>query len=184
MTHTWWYVARSGGIVAWTMLAFATFWGIALAGRLLGPKPRPNWMQDLHRFAAGLAVVFTGVHVLGLVADSYVHFGPTQVLVPFTGDYHPTAVGLGIIGMYLLLAVELSSLARKHLSKRVWKGIHMLSFPLFAFSTAHLLMVGTDRTNLLVRMTVVALTLVVAVLGAARFLQPVEPAPQRVPVRR
>jgi len=83
-----------------------------------------------------------------------VSFGVSDVLVPFSGSYHPEAVGWGIVAMYLLLAVEATSLARKHLPKRVWRGIHMLSFPIFAFSTIHLLMVGTDRATPLMRYTV------------------------------
>jgi len=26
----WWYVARAGGLVAWTLLATSTLWGLAL----------------------------------------------------------------------------------------------------------------------------------------------------------
>ena len=40
------------------------------------------------------------------------HFSLVNVLVPLTGDWHPLAVAWGIAGMYLLLAVELTSLAR------------------------------------------------------------------------
>jgi hypothetical protein len=47
-----------------------------------------------------------------VLADSYVHFSLVNVLVPLTGDWHPLAVAWGIAGMYLLLAVELTSLAR------------------------------------------------------------------------
>jgi predicted ferric reductase len=159
----WWYVARSGGIVAWALLGLSVLWGLALSTRALGPKPRPNWLLDMHRYLGGLAVIFTGVHVAGLVADSYTHFGPTEILVPFTGTWHPVAVAWGVIGMYLLTAVELTSLARKRLSKRTWRMTHMLSFPLFVFSTAHGLSAGTDRNTALLKGSMIAVSVAVAI---------------------
>ena len=163
-SHTWWYLARAGGIVAYSLLAISMFWGVALSSRFLGPRPKPNWMLDLHRFAGGLGVVFTAIHVLALVADSYVSFGPVEILVPFTGSYHPVAVAWGVIGMYLLLAVEITSLLRQKLRKRTWRMIHFASFPLFALTTIHLLWSGTDRTA--PPMRVFTLLLVIVVCGA------------------
>jgi hypothetical protein len=119
----WWYVARSGGIVAWALLGASVLWGLALSTKVLHGKPRPNWILDLHRFLGGLALIFTGVHVVALVLDSYVHFGLTEILVPLASAWHPVAVAWGVIGLYLLLAVELTSLA-KRISKRTWRMTH------------------------------------------------------------
>jgi len=170
-SQTWWYIARSGGIVAWALLALSVFWGLALSSRFLGKKPKPNWMLDLHRFLGGLAVIFTAVHVLAIMADSYVSFGIANVLVPFSGNYHPAAVAWGIVAMYLLLAVEVTSLLRKRLPKRVWRGIHFLSFPLFAFSTIHMLYVGTDRSTPLLRITALLIVGGLLISTAVRIVQ-------------
>lgn len=170
-SQTWWYIARSGGIVAWAMLAISVFWGLALSSRFLGKRPKPNWMLDLHRFVGGLAVVFTGIHVLALVLDSYVTFGLVEILVPFTGDHHPVAVAWGVISLYLLLAVEITSLLRRRMGKRAWRLTHYLSFPLFALSTVHLLWVGTDRTTLPLRIGVLGSVLVVTVSTVIRLVQ-------------
>ena len=70
-------------------------------------------MLDVHRFLGGLAAVFVGVHVIGLLLDSFVAFGPTDVLVPLASSWHPVAVAWGIVAMYLLVAVELTSLGRR-----------------------------------------------------------------------
>jgi predicted ferric reductase len=162
-SQLWWYVARSGGIVAWALLGLSVLWGLALSTRALGPKPRPNWLLDLHRYLGGLALIFTGLHVTGLVADSYTHFGPTEILVPFTGAWHPVAVAWGVIAMYLLVAVELTSLARKRLSKRVWRMTHMLSFPLFVLATGHGLSAGTDRNTVLLKGSMIAVSVAAAI---------------------
>lgn len=143
----WWYVARSSGIVAWALLAASVLWGLAITTKITNGRPRPNWLLDLHRFLGGLALVFTGVHMGALVLDSYVEFGLADLLVPMASAWQPGAVAWGIAGLYLLLAVEITSLLRSRLPRKVWKWTHMLSFPLFAVSTAHGLLAGTDATG-------------------------------------
>jgi hypothetical protein len=139
-----WYMARAGGIVAWSLAAASVVWGLALSTHVMGRKPRPAWLFDLHRFLGGLTLIFTGVHVVAVLLDTYVHFGVVNVLVPLTGTWHPVAVAWGIVAMYLLLAVELTSLARARISKRLWRRVHFASFALFLFSTVHGLAAGTD----------------------------------------
>jgi DMSO/TMAO reductase YedYZ heme-binding membrane subunit len=123
-------------------------------------------MLSTHRYLGALAVVFTGVHILGLVADSYVSFGIDEVLVPFASSWHPVAVAWGVVAMWMLVAVEGTSLAREHLPQPVWRGIHLLSYPILAFTTVHLLAAGTDAKSLLPETLAVAVG-VVTVFGAA-----------------
>ncbi len=170
-SHTWWYVARSSGIVAYALLAISMFWGVALSSRFLGKRPKPNWMLDLHRFAGGLALVFMAIHLAGLVGDSFISFGPVELFVPFTGGYHPVAVAWGIVGLYLLLAVEITSLVRSRMSKRAWRLTHYLSFPLFVLTTLHLLWAGTDRTAPAMRAFTLLTVLVVCSATIARIVQ-------------
>jgi predicted ferric reductase len=168
-SQLWWYVARSGGIVAWALLAGSVLWGLALSTKVLRGRPRPNWILDLHRFLGGLALVFIGIHVAALILDSYVHFGLVEVLVPFTGEWHPVAVAWGVIALYLLLAVEVTSLARKRISKRTWRLTHYLSFPLFVLTTVHALSAGTDRSTLLLRWSVIAVSTAITGLTLVRL---------------
>jgi len=170
-SQTWWYVSRSSGIVAWILLAVSVFWGVALSSRFLGKKPKPNWMLDLHRYLGGLAVTFTLVHVAALIADGFVTITIVNVLVPFTGTFQTTAMAWGIVALYLLVAVELTSLFRKRLSKRLWRAIHYLSFPLFAAATVHLLLIGTDRTAIPLRVAVLVAAAVVCTATLARTIQ-------------
>ena len=135
-SQLWWYLARSSGIVAWALVAASVAVGLFLSTKILGSRPRPAWLLDLHRYLGGLALTFTGIHLVSLVLDSYVHFGLVRSRAPHQHLPAP-AVAWGIVGFYFLLAVELTSLARKRLSKRVWRATHLLSFPLFALSTVH-----------------------------------------------
>lgn len=143
----WWYVARSTGIVAWALVAAAVIWGLLLTTRLVGGRSAPKWLLDLHRFLGGLAVIFTGLHLVGLVADSYTHFGPADLLVPFASAWKPLPVALGVVAMYLLAAVELTSLAMKRLPRRLWRWVHLTSFGSFWLATLHGVLAGTDASN-------------------------------------
>ncbi len=152
----WWLVARASGITAWLLSALALLWGLALSTRALGAKPKAPWLTDMHRYLGNLTVVFTGVHIAGLVADNYLHFSWAEILVPMATDWRPGAVAWGIVAFYLLVAVEITSLARGRISKKLWKGFHFLSYPMYLFGTVHMFTAGTDASNPLLRWTAMA----------------------------
>jgi sulfoxide reductase heme-binding subunit YedZ len=153
-----WFTARSSGLVAWALVSLSVLWGLALSTRVLGSRPRANWLLDLHRFLGAASVVFVAVHVLAILLDSYVHFGLVEILVPLASSWRPLPVALGIVAAYLLIAVEITSLLRRRLPRRAWHAVHLASYPLFAFSTLHLVTAGTDRANPVLRILVVAVT--------------------------
>ena len=182
-----WYVARASGLVGWALLAAATLWGLALSTKILGKRPRPNWLLDLHRWLGGVALIFTGVHVLALIADTYVHFGLASVLVPFASTWHPVAVAWGVVAFYLLLAVELTSLARAHLSTVVWRRVHFAAFALFVTATVHGLTAGTDTKSVIARVIAMLVGSVFVGLTAVRIaesVRPGAPALRDAPVRQ
>jgi DMSO/TMAO reductase YedYZ heme-binding membrane subunit len=183
VSSLWWYVARSSGLVAWGLLAASVLWGLALSTRALGRRPRPNWLLDLHRFLGGLAVVFVGVHLVGLLLDRWVAIGLTQVLVPFTSSWSPGAVSWGVVGLYLLAAVEITSLARSHVPKRWWKRVHLTSYVLYGVATLHLLTAGTDRSSGPLLWVVTAATALVVGLTAYRIIGPTRPGAPTRPAR-
>ncbi len=179
-----WYVARSSGIVAWALILATIVWGLLLATKVLGRKPGPAWLLSLHRYLGALAVAFVGVHVAGIMLDSYTNFGITDVLVPFTGSWHPLAVAWGIVGMYLLVAIEVTSLLRHRMSKRAWHAVHLLSYFLFATTTVHMLTAGTDAKALVASSTAVLLGIAVTFGSVALYLWRSDPSGGAEPVRR
>lgn len=168
----WWYVARATGLVAWALLAASVLWGLALTTRAFAGRAAPRWLLDLHRFLGGLSVVFVGVHLVAIVADTFVHFGLADVLVPLASSWHPLWVVWGVVALYLLLAVELTSLLRRHLPHRLWRGVHALSFVLFLSATVHLLLAGTDADNGWALWPVLGTTMAVTFLAVARSVAP------------
>jgi predicted ferric reductase len=164
-----WYAARASGLVAWALLAGAVVWGLLLSSKLMRRRVKSSWLLDLHRWLAGLALVFTAVHVLAIMGDSYVHFGVASALIPFASHWHPVAVAWGVTSVYLLAAVELTSLLRRHLTHRLWRRVHILSFPLFVSSTIHGLSAGTDGRTPMAIITAVLAVGAVAAIAAVRL---------------
>ena len=166
----WWYTARAGGIIALALSGASVVWGLLLSTRVMQGRPSPRWLLDLHRFLGGAAVLFTGIHVAALVADTTVAFGWTDVLIPFASSWNPGAVALGVVAGYLLLAVQLSSMLMKRLPRRLWKWIHLSSYGLFWLGIAHGAAAGTDAGNPIYIAAIAATTLAVLFLTTYRAL--------------
>ena len=133
----WWYIARATGLVAWALAVGSLLLGLALATRAMGSKPRGPWLLDLHRWLGGLAVVFTAAHVGGLIADSYVSFDLVDALVPFAASWRPGAVAWGVLALWVMVAIEVTSLLMRRLPKRVWRAVHLSSYLLAVAATLH-----------------------------------------------
>ena len=168
----WWYVARASGLVAWWLVAASVFWGLLLSTRLLNRRPAPAWLLDLHRLLGGTAVAFTAIHIVGLVADSYTHFGPSDILVPFASHWHPGAVAWGVVGLYVLAAVEVTSLLMKRIPRKWLRVVHLSSFVLFLVSSVHALTAGTERSNPAVQWSALLMSTAFVFLTTYRQLAP------------
>jgi predicted ferric reductase len=168
--HTWWYLSRATGLVAWVMLALTCVWGLLLVTRLLKPADRPAWLLDLHRWLGALAVAATIAHLATLVADTRLTFGIREILVPHADSWRHAPRAWGVTAMYLLLVVELSSLIMKRLPKRLWRSLHLLSYVCFVAATVHGVQAGPDSGNALFLLGASAGTTLLVFIAAARWL--------------
>jgi predicted ferric reductase len=168
--HVAWYAARSAGIVAWSTATASILWGLALSTRLVRRRGVPAWLLDLHRFLGALTLVAVATHVIALVADSFLYFGWREILVPFASTWRPVAVAWGVVAMYLLIAIEVTSWMMHRLPRRWWHRVHITSFVVFVTSTVHAFQSGTDAMNLLVQWLALTGTTLVVFLVVLRLL--------------
>lgn len=139
---------RASGVVSLVLLTAVMLLGIATVERWR-PNNRPRFVTPaLHRSIALLAVAFVGLHVLTAVVDSYAHVRLAAVVVPFTSAWKPLWVGLGAVSLDLCAALIVTSLARAHLSPRVWRGVHWLTYLVWPLAVAHSLGSGSDAGTL------------------------------------
>lgn len=181
--QAWWYLTRASGIVAWVLLTAAVLFGLIFRTKVGAAPAKPPWWLDLHRFLGGLATVFTGVHLATLVADSYARFTVVDLVVPGASDWEPGSVAYGVIALWLLAAVEATSLLQKKLPRRLWRWTHLTSYPLFWLATFHFLAAGTDAQSRPAVVVVVAASAAVLFFTAARALIPPRRSGPRAPAR-
>ncbi|MBO0872897.1 MAG: oxidoreductase [Pseudonocardia sp.] len=132
----WRMTERVGGLTALVLLAVAVSGGLILSTVSTRVSARTT-VTGVHVFVAVLAVVFTAVHVgfVTLVPDLGV--GALQVAVPFTRASGPVAQACGVVAVWLLLAVVITSAVRGLMPWRVWRRTHLLTVPLFGLACAH-----------------------------------------------
>ncbi len=170
--HLAWYAARSSGVVAWALVTASILWGLALSTRLIQRRGVPAWLLDLHRFLGMLSLIFVAVHLVALWADSYSYFAWSELLVPMASSYRPGAVAWGIVAMYLLIAIQVTSWLMGRISRRAWHAVHLSSFGLFITASIHGYQAGADRGALIVQWLALTGGTLVLFLVLFRLLAP------------
>jgi methionine sulfoxide reductase heme-binding subunit len=141
---TLWYVTRAAAVSAYVLLALTTNLGIV---RSLTTQigERVSWVLDeLHQFLALLTGAFVLLHLLTLLLDPFITFTPANLLLPFAQPYRTLATDLGVLGLYALVVVLVSSWLRRRISRGMWRGLHYLGFAAFFLVTIHGLLAGAD----------------------------------------
>jgi methionine sulfoxide reductase heme-binding subunit len=123
-----WYTSRATGVVALLLLTAVMLLGILVTrqGRLPG-LPRFA-VGGLHRNLSLLATAFVAVHVLSAVTDGYVNIPITAAVVPLTSSYERIWLGIGAVSFDLMLAAVVTSLLRRHLSRKAWRAVHLTAY--------------------------------------------------------
>jgi predicted ferric reductase len=178
-----WYASRATGVVALLLLTV-----VALLGLMVSRQARfaglPRFaVTGLHRNMSLLAVVFIVMHVLTAVADGYVPIPLDSAVIPFTSGYERLWLGIGAVSLDLFLAIIITSLIRRHIGRRAWYAVHLLSYASWPIAFAHSLGSGSDMQGGWLLLLAIACAAAVAagvtwrVRAAARDL----PRAERVP---
>lgn len=174
-----WDVARAGGLTAYVLLTAAVIVGLALSLKYQSPRWPRLINSEWHNYLTLLSTVFLGVHVLAVAVDPYTHFGLTEILVPLASHYRPFWMALGIVGLYLGIAIGISTLIRPLIGYKVWQRLHVLTLVVYALATVHGIFTGTDTLTWWGWALYVCSIVPVAILTAIRVVGPEEPAKQR-----
>ena len=139
-----WFTTRATGTVAIVLLTASVLVGILTTTRASAPGMPRFAITELHRRLALIALGFLVIHILTAVADTYVPIGWIAVVVPFVSSYQPLWIGLGSAAFDLILVVMITSLLRKQLGARIFRGAHWLVYLCWPIAIAHGIGVGTD----------------------------------------
>lgn len=142
-----WYFSRATGIVAYIFLWLVIFFGLSFRNPLLKKFVAPIYKLDMHIYLSFLTLAFVFAHGLVLMFDTFIHLSLVDIFVPFAVDpglIDSQAIAWGIIGLYILIVLIITSLLRTKLPQKLWRYLHFLHVALFALIVMHVLAIGTD----------------------------------------
>lgn len=165
-----WYLTRMTAVSAYIVLTASALLGM-VRGVARGTGKYLSWITDeLHQV---LATTFGGLvilHLITLYYHTFIPFTLANFLVPGHQPYRPLAVNLGVLGLYGLALVLVSSWVRRRISYRIWRRVHYVSFVTFVLVTLHGLLAGSDAGEPWMRAVYIGASAAVGFLALLRLL--------------
>lgn len=175
-----WYLTRMLAISAYLALSLSVIFGLL---RTLARRTREgiSWMVDeLHQVLATLAGVLVVGHLVTLAKDAFIPFSIKNLLLPGDQPYRPFAVNLGVLSLYTLVALLLSSWFKRRLPYGFWRILHYISFATFLLVTLHGWQAGSDVDEPWMRALYGAATAAVAFLLLMRLFMTAPKAAKQI----
>jgi len=164
--QTTWFITRSAGMIAYLLLWLSTVWGLAISSKIIDRLLHRSFTFDFHQVISLLALGFLGLHVFILMADQYLPYTFTQILVPFLSPYRPFWVGIGVLAFYISILVTATFYLRQKIGMKTFRLIHYTSLIGYLGATFHGIFAGTDSSLPAAMLMYVATFLVVVFLVA------------------
>lgn len=167
-----WYGIRASGFVAAGLLVITVLLGI---GQVTGFTYRfiePIKAWAIHRATALALCASILTHMLLLLIDKHMNFSLPQIIFPFFSTYNNgtkvlglplggLAITFGVLAMYGIVMIVLTSLNWIDTKKGLWQKVHYLSYPTALFVIFHVLYTGTDVKRGFIRLVWIILAFVV-----------------------
>lgn len=164
-----WYATRGTGAMTLLLLTASVLLGIGEV-RVWRPPGTPRFaVAAMHRTVSLLAVALLAVHIGTTLLDPFPPIGVVNAVVPFQTDYRPLWLGLGTVASDLLLALALTSLVRRRLGYRAWRGLHWLAYACWPLALVHGIGAGSDIRSTWMLALTVACVLAVLIALAGRL---------------
>jgi sulfoxide reductase heme-binding subunit YedZ len=146
-TQILWFATRGAGVVSMLLFTAVVVLGVITTMRWQSDRWPRFLTAEIHRTISLLSVVFLVIHVLAAILDPFTNLGLAAALIPFASGYRPVWVGLGVVSMYLGVAVLVTSLVRDRVGLRLWRAIHWLAYASWPLALVHSILSGTDATT-------------------------------------
>ncbi len=151
-SQMYWQWSRVLGVVAYLL-----FWLSVMTGLMIGSKNANTWFSrgtalSWHQFFSSFAIIVALMHAGILYFDGYLNPTVWQLLIPFTMTSLDVSkmvlVGVGQAGLYLAVIIVLGNQAKRFLSQKTWRYIHILALLAYIAFVVHGLYVGTDSQEI------------------------------------
>ncbi|NGQ95912.1 ferric reductase [Brevibacillus sp. SYP-B805] len=141
-----WELIRFLGLLAYLLL----FAGVSLGMLYSMPVWKGKGKAALYKCHSTVTVAgtFCGIlHAMILVIDTYMPFSWLEILIPFRAAYKPLWNGIGTLAAYGTLILILTTDLRNRMPHKLWRMIHIGSYPVFLAALIHGLGVGSDTKH-------------------------------------
>jgi sulfoxide reductase heme-binding subunit YedZ len=142
-----WIILRAAGIGSYIALWLAVDWGLIATTSLVTKRVSKPTSTLFHGVVASAGLALLVIHLGGLLVDRFMPFGLLDLLIPLRAGYRTLAVSFGVIAMYAMVLILVTSWVRKRLGTKVWRAIHLLAIPTFTMALAHGVFAGTDSSR-------------------------------------
>ncbi len=148
------------------LIAAAIVDGLVFSGREAGKtRLRAAWWLDFHRGLGGYALIFTGLHIVTAFGAD-IGVGLAQIFLPNASSSQTTAFTFGVLAMYGMLVVVLTTWPRQLSSRKLWHAVHLLAIPVAILTGVHAYLLGTDaRAQWYMALTLVLVAVVMYPVG-------------------
>lgn len=139
-----WYMVRASALIGFLLLYISIFAGTVSCL----PGIRKYFLRlrslNFHCWISLQALIFTLLHAVALLFHKFISFSWEDILIPFHSSFEPGLIALGIIGLYLMVLLVVTSYGRKFIPAKLWRAIHFLNLILYFLVIIHALYLGTD----------------------------------------
>jgi methionine sulfoxide reductase heme-binding subunit len=139
-----WIILRAAGVAAYVAFFLSVAWGLISSTSLVTKRISKPTSTAFHATVASAGLALLAIHMVGLFVDRFVPFSLSDLVIPLKSDYRPVSVGFGIVAMYGMVVILVSSWLRKRLGTVWWRRLHLLAVPMFTLSLLHGLFAGSD----------------------------------------
>jgi sulfoxide reductase heme-binding subunit YedZ len=143
-TQILWFTTRGAGVVSLILFSAVACLGLLAVARTQSTRWPRFLTVELHRNLALLSVAFLGIHIVTAIVDPFTSLGLGAALVPLASSYRPLPVAFGVVSVYLVLAVIVTSLLRERIGHGLWRAVHWAAYAAWPLAVEHTLTAGSD----------------------------------------
>ena len=166
-----WNTTRAAGLTSYLLLFISIVTGISQSFKSIHPKRRKT-LNLIHESTGWFGILFGLIHGLVLMFDQDVTLSLGEILIPFTAKTDTFSIGIGILSLYIMLILILSSDYMKKIGVKLWRKIHFLSFPAYLLGLIHGVWLGPDTQKGLISLLYYGTAIVVGGLVLWRIVRP------------
>ena len=168
-------MVRGSGQAAYLLLFLIVASGLLLSMKMIPTRYRTGFLS-YHRLISFATLIMILVHGLAFFIDKNQYLSWADVLVPFWTSHHTGEIAVGIIAVYTMGVIVVTSFRAimKKLGWENWRLAHYLAFPCYLMSLYHSVALGKSSNALFMSVLYPATASIVIALTALRVWKAVE----------